>query len=87
MGDLPEEEQPLYSSSASEFLREPGNTAMPRVYKMPVLYAFLDGDVIRQQADTTRLLKTFFAENTSWRDPGVESYEAFQNLNDSWHLR
>ncbi|MBD5559087.1 MAG: DEAD/DEAH box helicase family protein [Clostridia bacterium] len=90
MDDLSEEEHRLYNSVAREFIREVETTSMTRVYKLPVLEAFVEGGQISPQLSSDALLrswKSFFGNGANWRDLGTESREDFLKLSDSWHLQ
>lgn len=89
-GDLTPEEEEILAGSGSDFLNMLETTAMTKVYKMPVLGAFLSEDGIRMQAGPRELLsawKDFFRKNGNWKDLKPDmTYEKFLNIPDSWHL-
>ena len=91
-------EQRLYDGLGREFLDLISNTAMSRVYKMPVLYAFYNHGHPKMDITDEEALaawKDFFNRGTNWKDlligknasPEEISYERYQNLKDSWHLK
>lgn len=88
-GDLTETEQALYDSVGKDFLSIVENTLMTKVYKMPVLYAFVnDGRPVLKVSDEQLLgsWKSFFGTGSNWRDLGVASYADYLILDDEWHL-
>lgn len=75
---------------SAEFIHLLETTSMSRLYKLPVLLSFLDGDHLLREVDEERLLaawKRFFASGENWRDlPGVSSYEQYLEISDKKHL-
>ena len=67
------------------------NTAMTKVYKMPVLKAFIRPDgLIATSVSAERLLevwKKFFSESFNWRDLEPDlTLKKFSEISDSRHL-
>ncbi len=81
----------IAGSFAGQFIRMLENTAMSRVYKMPVLKSFIGSDhSIKTQVTAQQMLsawKIFFAKDCNWRDldPTI-SHEKFLQYSDKWHL-
>ncbi len=83
-------EKALVDTPAWDFLECLESTDMTRVYKMPVLYAFLHDGKLRQGVSAVQLLeawKRFFAQNANWKDlPHIVSYDAYCAIPDKQHL-
>ena len=92
---LTTEEKAINDTYAADFLAWIENTNMVKVYKMPVLEAFLknaDGTkapTIKpyiSREETLASWKSFFAKNRNWRDlPGLGSYQEYLEKTDKWH--
>ena len=89
-GFLNDREAVLYDSSARDIIHTLETTNMSRLYKMPVLMAFIDGKTVRDHADDSRILeiwKQFFAVNENWKDlSGIRSLEEYRKIPDKEHL-
>ncbi len=90
-GELTAEEHHLTGSIAADFLTMAENTAMTKVYKMPVLKAFIRPDgLIATSVSAERLLevwKKFFSESFNWRDLEPDlTLKKFSEISDSRHL-
>lgn len=87
---LNEEEKALYDSPAKELIQLLETTNMSRLYKMPVLMAFLEENTLRDHVTSHTLLKVwkqFFARNENWKDlPKVDSLADYQKISDKAHL-
>lgn len=87
LADDPFEDRP----QSAAFIHLLETTSMSRIYKLPVLLAFLERDQLLREVSEHRLLaiwKRFFASGENWRDlPGVKSYEEFQKITDRKHLQ
>lgn len=74
-----------------EFLRLISQTAMVKVYKMPILKAFYnDGHPLQAVTDEQVLTvwKKFFNTGTNWRDFDPKStYEKYRKITDKQHLK
>lgn len=81
------EEQP----EKAAFVHLLETTSMSRIYKLPVLLAFLERDHLLREVDEERLLSTwkrFFSSGENWRDlAGVASFEDYQKISDRKHLQ
>ena len=90
MGALTAEEETLCRSAAREFLTLLETTNMSRVYKMPVLEAFLGSGYVRSEVTEKQLLsawKSFFSRGTNWKDLDRSlSYEGYCAISDKAHL-
>ena len=90
LNELTPAEQALRGTVAEEFLQEMVNTAMTKVYKMPVLLALQEKTRLKARityADILPVWKQFFAHGRNWQDlPHVGSFPDYQKLTDSWHL-
>jgi hypothetical protein len=65
------EEQKLYDGIGREFLELISTTSMTKVYKMPVLYAFLGDGEMRTEVTEEQVLacwKEFFGRGGNWKD-------------------
>ncbi|MBR2142523.1 DEAD/DEAH box helicase family protein [Anaerovibrio sp.] len=86
---LNSDEKILFNSYAKDFFYWLETTDMTKVYKMPVLAAFIakghvTGHVSRY--DVLSSWKDFFKSNRNWRDlSGVTSYQEYLSKNDNWH--
>ncbi len=91
LGELSEDEEALWGSIGREFINIIETTNMSKVYKMPVLLAFLDQDHVKMQVTETELLKswkTFFSTGTNWKDLDSHmAYERYLRLTDAWHIK
>jgi len=91
LNELTPEEQVLQGSVAEEFLQEMVNTSMTKVYKMPVLLAMQERNRLKARisyADILPVWKKFFAHGRNWQDlPHVGSFQDYQKITDSWHLK
>lgn len=93
MNDLSPEEEQMLKSPAGQFLNRLETTNMQRVYKMPVLMAFLDNGHIRKEISEEQVLKswkTFFSQNENWKDLSGKgkmlTFKEFEAITDSAHL-
>ena len=90
LNELTSAEQAIRGTVAEEFLQEMMNTAMTKVYKMPVLLALQEKSRLKARityADILPVWKAFFAHGRNWQDlPHVGSFQDYQKLTDSWHL-
>lgn len=86
---LTPDEQRIFSGYGHDFLNWLETTDMTRVYKMPVLQAFLQDGKIKSVVSRQEVLnswKEFFANNRNWRDlPQVDSYQEYLKKTDKWH--
>lgn len=77
-------------SEKSEFVHLLETTSMSRIYKLPVLLAFLERDHLLREVSEERLLSTwkhFFASGENWRDlAGIRSFEDYEKISDRKHL-
>lgn len=89
--DLPEGGEYLYHSLARDFLHELETTAMTKVYKMPILYAFYNHGAIRKEITKEQALtewKNFFQRNKNWRDlKHAITYEKYLAISEQEHIR
>lgn len=90
--ELTPQEERLYQSKGREFLQLLETTSMTKVYKMPVLMAFLDKDqTIRSAITNQQALETwiaFFSQNGNWKDLHEDlTYKDFQTIPDNEHLK
>ena len=90
MDDLSEEENKLYCGIGREFLNVIETTDMQKVYKMPILYAFLNHGMIRLAVTDEEVLKSwkdFFNTGTNWKDfsDGI-TYDDYKKMSDKQHL-
>lgn len=90
MDDLSEEENKLYCGIGREFLNVIEITDMQKVYKMPILYAFLNHGRIRLAVKDEEILKSwkdFFNTGTNWKDfsDGI-TYDDYKKMSDRQHL-
>lgn len=90
MDALTPDEKALYDSIGRDFIRLLETTQMTRVYKMPLLYSFLDGGEIRvspSRDDILNAWKAFFGRNRNWRDLGKNmDFEKYEVISDTAHL-
>lgn len=91
-GDLSTDLLSMLHTPARSFLNLLETTNMSKVYKMPVLKAFLGnpGEPVRSRLSKEELLeswKAFFSSAGNWKDlPQGKSYEAYINISDRAHL-
>lgn len=70
LGELPQEEKNIYQGIGREFINLIENTSMTKVYKMPVLMAFVRKDKVLMEVTEQQLLeswKEFFRTGTNWK--------------------
>lgn len=75
-GYLTKQEEIIFNSKARDLIRELEKTSMSRLYKMPVLMSFPDGNSIRKTTNYGLLLeswKQFFSGNDNWHDLPVSA--------------
>ncbi len=88
---LTPEEERIYNSPAGTFLNLIETTNMTRVYKMPVLKAFIGEEGIRKEIGEKEVVKNwveFFSNGTNVKDLSyVDSKEELKNINEKNHLR
>lgn len=89
IGELSPEKEEIYTGFAGDFLRMAETTAMTKVYKMPVLTAFLDGSVLKSTVTEKDLLQSwlsFFSGNRNWIDLDKDmTYEKFLKISRKRH--
>lgn len=86
---LPKSKRALLDGRAGEFLHLLETTSMSRVYKMPLLLAFVDGNRILPEVSEERALsvwKSFFAKGDRYKDLGVSARAEFEKISDVRHL-
>lgn len=84
------EDIPQFDTYARSFLEYLETTSMSKVYKMPVLLAFWNGNQLLPKVGKERLLevwKDFFAKNMNWKDLGVKTFQEFEGISDKKHLK
>lgn len=91
LGELSGDEKLLWNSIGREFINIIETTNMSKVYKMPVLLAFLDQGHIQMQVTEDQLLKSwkkFFNTGTNWKDLDSNmTYERYLHLSEAWHIK
>lgn len=91
--DLADHEQAIRDAIPGDFINLLETTDMTRVYKIPVLQAFLAGDRILPAVTEGQVLaswKRFFSRGDSWKDLGGNrgiTHDDFLNMTDEQHLR
>ena len=74
-----------------EFISFIENTSMTKVYKMPVLMAFVRKDKVLMEVTEQQLLeswKEFFSTGTNWKDLEKNlSFEKYKNISDKEHIK
>lgn len=91
LDELTEEEHIVYESAGREFLNLIETTSMSKVYKMPVLMAFLNNGKIRMGVTEEQLLQSwleFFGKGTNWKDldKGI-TLEKYKAISKQTHLK
>ena len=90
MNRLTPQEQRLYDTVCREFFHMLETTAMSKVYKMPVLSAFIHQGKIRPDLTEKDLLaswKAFFTEGTNWKDLREKiTREEYEAISDTRHI-
>ncbi len=90
LNELSKDERKVLNTIGFEFIKLLETTNMTRVYKMPVLMAFLGENSLVKQPDSKILLsnwKTFFEKNQNYQDLSyVSSYNDFLKIDDKTHL-
>ena len=92
------EEMKIYNGIGREFLDLISTTNMSKVYKMPILYAFLQDGKLKTEITDQDVLKTwkeFFQRGTNWKDlfsgkgnkKRKSTYQDYLNMTDKEHLR
>ncbi len=80
----------LYNSQAKELIELLETTSMSRIYKMPVLEAFVSDFEIASSRSDQEILpgwKDFFGRNENWKDlPKVKSFSQYEAIKDKAHL-
>lgn len=88
--ELTLEEQRLLETKAIEFLNMIETTKMTKVYKMPVLQAFVNQDHLVQNLTNIDVLtswKTFFNQNGNWKDfDSNMTYQKYLKMGDVEHI-
>ena len=91
LGELPQEEKNIYQGIGREFINLIENTSMTKVYKMPVLMAFVRKDKVLMEVTEQQLLeswKEFFRTGTNWKDLEKNlSFEKYKNMSDKEHIK
>lgn len=91
LGELTEAEEKFCQGIGKEFISLLENTAMSKVYKMPVLMAFYNHGNIRMKVTEEDLLKNwkdFFSTGTNWKDLEKEiTYKEYCNISDQRHIK
>lgn len=91
LGELTEAEGKFCQGIGKEFISLLENTAMSKVYKMPVLMAFYNHGNIRMKVTEEDLLKNwkeFFSTGTNWKDLEKEiTYNEYCNVSDQRHIK
>lgn len=89
-GLLSEDELALWNSPARELIFFLETTNMSRIYKMPVLFSFVEKDGLAASVGSQEILthwKAFFEANKNWQDlPNVDSFQAYRQISDKSHL-
>ena len=90
MNRLTPQEHKLYHTVCREFFHMLETTAMSKVYKMPVLSAFIHRGKIRTDLTEQDLLvswKEFFSEGTNWKDLREKiTREEYEDISDTSHI-
>lgn len=90
LSELTNDEMELINSLAADFLYMIEKTDMNRVYKMPVLMSFHDGDRVKMYVTIEEILdiwKRFFRKGHNWQDiPHVHSLHDFEEISDREHV-
>lgn len=83
------EEQPLVQPLCFQLITILETTSMSKLYKIPVLYTFIQNGQLVQRVSIDQILETwkcFFAQNENWKDlPGIHSYEEYLAISDKVH--
>lgn len=91
LGELSQEENELSQGMGREFISFIENTSMTKVYKMPVLMAFVRKDKVLMEVTEQQLLeswKEFFRTGTNWKDLEKNlSFEKYKNMSDKEHIK
>ena len=91
LGELSQEENELSQGMGREFISFIENTSMTKVYKMPVLMAFVRKDKVLMEVTEQQLLeswKEFFSTGTNWKDLEKNlSFEKYKNISDKEHIK
>ena len=91
LNELSNDERQFYQGIGKEFINMIENTAMTKVYKMPVLMAFYNHGDIRMAVTEEQLLKSwkdFFSTGTNWKDlDGSTTYQDYKKLSDKTHIK
>lgn len=91
LGELTEAEEKFCQRIGKEFISLLENTAMSKVYKMPVLMVFYNHGNIRMKVTEEDLLKNwkeFFSTGTNWKDLEKEiTYNEYCNISDQRHIK
>ena len=91
LGELSQEENELSQGMGREFISFIENTSMTKVYKMPVLMAFVRKDKVLMEVTEQKLLeswKEFFSTGTNWKDLEKNlSFEKYKNISDKEHIK
>ena len=91
MGDLSETELEIFNGIGREFINLLENTNMSKVYKMPVLMAFVNQDRVLTEVTEKQLLdawKKFFDEGMNWKDFDENiTYDKYNSITDKEHIK
>ena len=90
LDQLSNDELKIYNSIGREFLQLIENTTMTKVYKMPVLMAFMKPGEVKMEVTEQELMtswKSFFNTGTNWKDlkTGI-TYSEYILISDKAHL-
>ena len=89
--ELSETEETLCSGLGKDFLTLIETTDMQKVYKMPILYSFLNHGNVRLAVKDDEVLaawKDFFDTGKNWKDFAADiTYDEYKSITDKQHLR